>query len=336
MMFDMKRLCSIVLLLSFFLPQFSSAAEFAVRPFLIDRTGEPRDEFNEVVRLTNDSASRKYVVFATVNEIEVDTTGEIKEFVTPVMTDRTNTVTSWIEVTRGRIEIPPGESREVPLHININPFAEPGEYHAFVGFVPAPNRPTADAVALNGEADGVVIKVTVADKREDSMKVSAFLVDRFVLDETRETIDIEVQNLGDLPSAPTGEIIFYDSRGVEVTSVTVNDAAAEIAPGQSALLTAPMPSIDAVGRLKANLSLRYGENQRASLQDTTFFYMVPLPVMMAIIVTILLVSFGVTYLFKRAFVDEEFDDEADEVTMYVRDGHDPDPKDHDINLKDPQ
>jgi hypothetical protein len=47
---------------------------------------------------------------------------------------------------------------------------------------------------------------------------------------------------------------------------------------------------------------------------------------------ILLVSLFVTVLFKRTFVQEGFDEDGDEVAVFVRDGHDPDPKDHDIDL----
>lgn len=335
-MFSVKKLFSLFLLFILLVPSLSSAADFSVRPFLIDRTGEPRDEFDEVVKLRNESQTRKYVVYATVNEIAVDTEGEIKDFVPPVMSDRSQSVTSWLEVTRGRIEIPPGESREVPVRLNISPYAEPGEYHAFLGFVPAPNRPAAEATAMQGEADGVVVKVTIADQRSDRMKVSGFLIDRFVTDAEKETINIEIENLGDITSAPMGEIIFYNSRGEELSSVAVNQEANEILPGESVTLSAPMPSVDTYGRTKANLSLRYGENQRAALQDTAFFYLVPLPVMISIIVGILCVSLGMTFLFKRAFIDDGLDDDTDEVTMYVRDGHDPDPKDHDINLKDSQ
>ena len=212
---DMNILARIWLLSILLVPAtFASASEFTVRPFLVDRVVEPRDIVTDTVLLTNDNQSRKYVVYATVNEISVDTAGEIKEFVSPVMTDRTNTVTSWIEVTRGRIEIPPGEKKEVPLTLHINPFAEPGVYHVFVGFVPAPNRPTAEAVALKGEADGVLVKITVADKREDSMKITSFLIDRFVTGEENREVDVVVENKGDIASAPKGEVVFYNSRGV--------------------------------------------------------------------------------------------------------------------------
>lgn len=309
------------------------AGEFTIRPFLIDKTVVPRDVVTETIKLTNDATHRKYVIFATVNEITVDTEGLIKEFVTPVMTDRTVTPTSWVEVKRGRIEIPPGEEREVPLTLRIHPDAEPGEYHLFVGFVPARNRPIAEDIAMAGEADGVVMKITVADQRQETMRISRFLIDRFITTDDKRQIDVEIQNLGDISSAPMGEIIFYDNRGVEVMAVPFNESAEAIAPGEKKVLSGTVPLEADLGRYKANLALQYGEKQRAALYDTTSFYMIPLPILIGILLTIIIISTLIAVLFRRAFAQSGFHDEPDEVTMFVRDGHDGTPQDHDIDLK---
>lgn len=331
----MNSLKKLFLLITFLIPtSFVVAGEYSVRPFLIDVTAEPRETITETVQLTNDSEYRKYVVYATVNEISVDKEGEIKEFVSPVMTDRTNTVTSWIEVIRGRIEIEPGEKEEIPIILRINPFAEPGEYHAFVGFVPAPNRPKAESIAMSGEADGVVVKITVADKREDSMKISGFVINRFITDDSKREVDVVIENTGDLPSAPKGEIIFYDSTGVEIDSTPFNTDGIVIAPGETATLKGVVPVDEKLGKFKANLSLKYGENQKASLYDTTTFFLLPLNLLLLIFGGILLGAIVVALLFRKAFFTSHVDAEDGEmVTMYVKEGHDPIPQDHDIDLK---
>jgi hypothetical protein len=314
---------------------FVYAGEYSVRPFLVDIVAQPRDVVTETVLLTNDSTSRKYVVYATVNEVSLDTSDEIKKFVSPVMTDRSNTVTSWIEVTRGRIEIPPGEQKEVTLTLRINPQAEPGEYQAYVGFVPAPNRPAAEKIAMNDEADGVVVKITIADERKDSMKISAFKISRFITSENSRGIDVAVENMGDIASAPTGEIIFYDSRGVEVDSAPFNTDGIEVPPGKTVTIKGIVPVEDSLGRFKANISLQYGGNQRAALFDTTNFYLIPFNLLLMIFGGIFIGAISVAFMFKRAFLsgDEEDDSDGDSIMMYVREGHDPNPQDHDIDLK---
>jgi hypothetical protein len=313
------------------LPSVVAGSEISIRPFLIDETLSARDSVSRVITVKSDYEFRKSVLYATVNEITVDKDGEIKQFISPVMTDRTNTVTSWVQISRGRIEVPAHESREVPLTIKTHPFAEPGEYHVFIGIVEAPNRPAAQAKAMSGDANGVILKVTVSDERRDSVKIVAFTIDRFVTGDNRRTINIELENLGDLPASPTGEIIFYDSRGIEVSSLPVSSEV--IVPGGRSVITNQVPLNNDLGRYKANLSLKYGTSQTASLFDTTFFYLMPLRMMLVIFAVVLALSLFVVLLFRRAFVPHEENSNFDEVTMYVRDGHEPNPKDHDIDLK---
>lgn len=325
-------LCSLAILL----PATLLASEISIRPFLIDVELEPRETYEEVITLRNDYPTRKSVLYATVNEITVDNIGEIREFVSPVMTDRTNTVTSWIEIGRGRIELMPGDSVDVPLTIRTHPNAEPGEYHVFVGLVEAAKRPVAEAIALNGDADGVIVKITIADQRKDSMKIVSFLVDRFITRDKNKVVDIQLENQGDLPSTPTGEIIFYDSRGVEVDNVPVNVEGVVIQPGESTTIQAPVPLSDTLGRYKANVTLSYGENQKASLYDTTYFYMMPFNLLLVLLAAIVVISLLITMLFKRALVTQDYDEMGDDVIMYVKDGHEPSPKDHDIDLSNNQ
>ena len=177
------------------------------------------------------------------------------------------------------------------------------------------------------------MKVTIADKRQDSLRISRFLIDRFITTDSRRSIAIEVENVGDLPSAPSGEIIFYDARGIEVMSVPVNTDAQSVSPGESITLTSEVPIGSDLGKYKANVLLRYGERQQASLHDTAFFYMMPLHLLLLLFGAILLVTIVIALLFRRAFADGEDEDDCQEVTMYVRDGHDPNPQDHDIDLK---
>lgn len=325
-------LVAIFLLLAQALPVMASS--YTVRPFLIDRVVEPRETVTETVQLTNDSPITKLVVYATVNEISVDKEGVIKQFVSPIMTDRTNTVTSWVEVSRGRIEIEPNSKTDVPLTFRINPYAKPGEYHVFVGFVPAPNRPKAESIALAGEADGVIVKLTVADKSSDSMKVSGFFINRFITNEAKKEISVVIENTGDTTSAPKGEIVFYDSKGAEVDSLFFNTEGIEIPPGKTVTIKSIVPVDGTLGRFKANLSLKYGKNQTASLFDSTSFFIMPINLLAILFFAILISTIFIVLLFKKAFHNAPYsDEESDLVTMYVKEGHDPKPQDHDIDLK---
>lgn len=327
----MRLLLGILVTILIF-PQSLLATEVTVRPFLIDKTMVPRESVQETIVLQSSYESRIATLYATVNEISVDTNGEIKEFVAPVMTDRTNSITSWFEISRGRIEVEPGESLEIPLKISIHPFAVPGEYHAFIGFTETNKRYIAEEAALQGEADGVIVKVTVADERVDSMRITNMTVDRVVTRDDERYVEVTVENSGELPSAPTGELIFYNSRGAEVVAVPVNEERTQISPNDSKTFVAEIPFASSLGNFKANVNLVYGQNQRANLYDTTSFFMLPLQYVLMLMGALLFLIILLFILMQRSrsqYVDPA---DGDTVAMYVRDGHQPNPKDHDIDL----
>lgn len=327
-----KRGLLAMLIVLMVIPSISVANEITVRPFLIDKTLVPRESATEMIKIKSSYPNRKSILYATVNEITIGADGEIREFISPVMTDRKTTITSWIEISRGRIEVLPGEEVEIPITVTAHPYAEPGEYHAFIGIVETPKRDTAEAIAMNGNAQGVILKVTIADERVDSMRVSSMQVDRFVTDPDSQMVLVTVQNPGELSSAPEGELVFYNSRGIELAAVPVNEMKQTIAPGEEKTFEVQVPFGNDVGRFKANLNLRYGANQRASLYDTTSFFMLPMWYLIVFGVGVLLLIVVFSLLFRRAMYSGHPDEHGDEVAMFIRDGHDANPLDHDIDL----
>ncbi len=319
-------------ILALVVPTNTFAKEFEVTPLLIDLETEARDIITRDVTLTNTSDA-VLTIYATVNEVAVDTTGEVKEFISPSMDDRTTAITSWIEVTRGRIELQPGETEVIPVTLRVNPFAKPGEYHAFVGFVRTTKRPEAERVALSGNADGVIIKASLKEKTSDLLSIETFLIDRFILNEHQRTVVIDVRNGGEADVVPTGEIIFYNSRGEEVSALPVNSQLESVAAGAVKELRVEVPFKNELGRFKANVRLSYGANQQALVFDTTQFFMIPPTLAVGIVIAIILFSVLVTYLIRRAFYDELHEgDDGNAVPLYVRSDREHIEKDHDITL----
>lgn len=314
------------------LPYATRASEITVQPLLLDLELESREVVTHDITLTNDSDS-KITVYATVNEIAIDGSGDIKEFISPVMTDRTNTITSWIEITRARIELLPKETKAVPLTIRMHPQTVPGTYHAFIGFVPDKKRPDAEVTALQGNAEGLILKIALAEVRNELLRISTFQASRFIVKNSQRTVEIEVENNGEVDSIPTGEIIFYNSRGEEVASVPANDAGVSVPAGGQATLVANVPFFDELGRFKANVTLQYGTNGKSTTFDTLQFFMIPLKLAVAIALVIVLFSGFITYLLRRVFRDELHEDEdGKEIPLYIRNDREHVDKDHDIHV----
>ena len=307
------------------------AAEYSVTPMLIEHSVEPRDMLEETVKITNTSG-RKLRIFPTVNQITLGEGGEIKSFVPPSMSDNTTSITSWISVTRGRVEINPGETIKIPLNITVNPNAVAGEYHAFIGFAEGSKRDEAEALVMEGRAPGVVMRLSLVEKRSEYLRLNRFVINRFVTNHADATVSFELENVGGLPITPTGEIIFYDSRGVEIAAVTVNDEKKSIQANDTAKFSQVLPDVGTIGKRKALLNIEYGTTQRANLYDTTYFNVIPLLPLIVIFGVLLLLSvLLVLYYHKRA--NRPVDIEHEEVSVYIKQGTSTTKYDHDINLK---
>lgn len=310
------------------------AANFSVSPLIIDVDAEARESFSHTITLSshNSNAMR---LFASVHEITIGEESEIKEFVPASMSDRTVAVTSWIQISRARIDIAPNEEKTVPLIIKINPNTPPGLYHAFVGFAQGPNRDVAEATIISGQGSGVVLRISVGGKQEEFLRLASFSTDRFSYKEGKGEISYTLHNTGDVPLSPKGDVIIYDSRGVELTTVALNaDGSRIINPGEQATYHEKLPYLNHLGKIKAYLSLDYGTVNKASLYDTNFYYSVPWFYLIIIVLLLATVLTALIILFRRGASNVEPDGhEAYDLPLFVRDNRDHSEYEHDIDLK---
>lgn len=315
------------------LPFFAFAESYTVSPLIIDHELKKRDITEETITLTNHD-SRMVRLYPTVNEITVGEGGSIKSFLEPSMvTDRSTSVTSWLEIPRGRIELKPGESKEITLTIRVNPEVAAGEYHAFVGFGEGSNRPEAEKQVMAGTAPGTVVRIGVDKVQNQFLRLEKFSVERFIKKAGEGIATFMLQNPGADPVIPKGEIIFYDNGGTEVGSVQLNDENTVVEPGMEVSFTQQVPADLAMGKYKAFLSVEYGDHQTASVHDTAFFYVLPLVHLVAIFGVILIIAILLALFVHRKLdlAGVPDDDGADDVPMYVRSGRS-EGKDHDIDL----
>jgi hypothetical protein len=306
-------------------------ANFSVSPLLIDVTGEARDAFTYDITVTNQH-NRSLRLFASVNEIIVTGAGEIKEFVPPATSDRATTVTSWLEISRGRIDLQPNESKTLPLTIKINPNTPPGLYHAYIGFAHGTNRDEAQAKVLAGTGSGAVLRISVGSKQREYLKLTSFTSDRFSIMPDSGTMTYILENVGDLPIAPSGDIIIYNSRGAELTSIDV-EGGEEIQPGEKREYTVDLPYLDRIGKNKAFLTIEYGKSNLAAVYDTNFYYSLPWFYIVIISLAMLLLLVVLVMAARKVRPLEGDVDEAYEVPLYQRDRKEHTVYEHDLDLK---
>lgn len=306
---------------------------YTVSPLVIDIDVEARDIIAKEITVTN-TGSQPVTLYPTVNNISMSEGGTIDAFLPPVESDRTRSLSSWIEISRLGIDMKVGESRVIPLTIRINPNPVPGTYHARISFAHGDNRDQAEKLVYGGNAPGTVISATVVDKKMTFLKLSKFVVDRFVTHAQNQAAVYTFKNPGDETVVPKGEIIVYDTSGKEVAAIPVNTENKAIAPGEEYAFTTEMPIDGLFGKYKAFLSVEYGDSQRASVQDTSFFYAIPLKKLAIIIgVLMMLVGIGAWHL-HRKYLDTDEDDDSEHLTVHLRDTTS-EARHHDIDLTKP-
>lgn len=335
---NIKSIFSLIAALIFswsLFPNFTFAGSYTVSPLIIDIEADARDSSVHDIKVKNFESN--YVrLYATVNEIEVGDDNLIKEFIAPSMSDRSESITSWIEITRGRIELSGGEEKNIPLTIRVNHNAKPGLYHAFVGFAPGHNRDAAEETIRNGQGEGLILRILVGGKQEEFLRLVSFTTDRFSFIEGKGTMTYVLENTGDVPLRPMGDITIYDGRGKELTTVDLSSdtEAGLIQPGEQKTYTKDLPYTDRLGRNKALLNIEYGEVNRAAVYDTNFYFSIPWIYGLLVVILLSLVLSTIGIIIKRGGKGRELVyDDVHDLPMFVGQQKDHTEYDHDINLK---
>lgn len=308
----------------------ANAAGYTVAPLVLNFDLEKREIVSQNITLTNNS-SRMIRLYATVNNVATNGDGVVESFVQKVEADRTNTATTWVEISRQRIEIKPGEKKEVPFTIRMNPETAPGDYNVFVGFAEGSNRPQAEALVRQGQAPGTILHIAVDQEQNQFLRLEQFGVDKFVTGSDVEPLTFTLANPGRVDVVPAGEVIFYDNNGIEVQALPLNAQGQPVPAEGEAQYSMEVPDELRLGKYKAFLSVEYGDNLTASVHDTAFFYILPIKQVIIIFLVILVFAVLIALYVHRRYDVGDDDDGAESVAMYVREGKSADLH-HDIDL----
>lgn len=249
-----------------------AASSISVTPVVIDLKAKTRDIIKETITVRN-SGSYKTNIYVFVNNIapKEGTQG----FVSYQESDKTTSLANWIEITRGVIELGPGEERTLDMRIDIHPEASAGVRHAMIAFSEGSTRKEAGDYLTSGAQ--VAINLEVVEDIKERLQLRKFVSDKTFFTSFPITFSYEIENIGNREQLPHGTIRIYNRRGEEVAEVTANDGKAALEPDANKLLASAWQGGEGslLGKYKAVLDLEYGSKGTATLQDTIFFWVVP-------------------------------------------------------------
>ncbi len=256
-----------------------STAELTVVPVVVDEKAKARDILKKSITITN-TTQRKLNLYPAVNDVQAEA-GQEAFVSSQGGDDEKDSLANWIEISRGVIDLMPGESREIPFVIRVSLNALPGTYHADISFYAGST--VAEAQARN-PLGVVTVNTEVQADIKESMQLNKFISDGFFFSGDDVLFNYQLENIGNQELRPKGEIRIYDRKGREVASIPVNPEGKSFTPDQAAQLASAWSAAKGFGKFKAFLNVDYGNNQSGSLQDTVFFWIIPWQQLLAIAV----------------------------------------------------
>jgi hypothetical protein len=290
---------------------------YSVSPIVANETTKPRDILKKELLVTNHT-QHKLDLYISVHNVDPTEGGQ--EFVSPGVADLSHSLANWIEITRGVIELAPGESRKIPYLIHVNVTAEPGSYFARIVFSEGSRRSTATG---GGGEDGtsLLLNVAVQDDAKERLQLGTFKSDDSVVMSDSVSFSYQLENIGNRTIEPRGAIRIFNRRGEEVGSVPLNPEGVEITPENNEQLAAAWSASGRFGKYKAYLDLEYGENQLASVQDTVYFWVFPWKEIFASVLGVLVLAIIGTYVIHMRTVARPAPQHAGQTPAYATQSH---------------
>lgn len=280
------------------IPQYGHAqsADLTVTPVVIDEKVKVRDILKKSVTVTN-SSNRKLNLYPSVNDINPQE-GEEEFVASQNAAERSGSLANWIELSRGVVELGPGESKELPFVIRTHLDAAPGTYHATISLGEGSSRSQAEEAPPLAE---VAVNVEVMADIKEVMQLNKFFTDNVFFSGDDVLFNYQLENIGNQELQPRGEIRIYNRRGEEVAAVDVNTEGKKFSPEQTAQLASVWNAATGFGRFKAFLNVDYGNSQTGSVQDTVYFWVIPWKQLLALFTASAIAVIALALYFHRWF-----------------------------------
>ena len=270
--------------------QRTPAGDFSITPVVANEKAKPRDIIKKELLVTNNTQQR---IDLYINVENVDPQKGRQEFTSPSVSDLSTSLANWVEITRGVIELSPGESRKIPYLIHVNLAAKPGSYFAQIQFRKGARRAEAEA---SKEGTYLLLNVEVYDDAKERLQLGNFRSDGSVVFGSTVGFSFLLENVGNRLIEPRGSIRIFNRRGEEVGSVPLNAHGEEISPSNKKQLATAWSATGRFGKYKAFLDLEYGDSQLASVQDTLYFWVFPWKEIIASLLGVFVLAIIGTYI----------------------------------------
>ena len=291
---------SLLVLSSLFVPsvlaqESTSLLKITAIPPRLEVEGKPGKVVTQTIKIRNESNTAQFINTTTKDIVVLDNSG------TPTMlTDLPNganrwAMADWIQVSPSQFRLQPGETKALILTIIVPNDATPGGHYAAILHTPNNqavfNEQTGSGNSIVSNV-GTIVYLTVPGKIKQDARIK-FTVPSFS-EYGPVTITSLISNLSDVHVRPDGKLTITDLLG-RSTIILYNSN--NIFPNTTRKIETVFGRKWMFGRFAANLEASYG-TQGGLLTATTYFWVFPIRLVLAIL-TIILIFIGIYFILKR-------------------------------------
>lgn len=315
-----SRIAPALLLLLVLSPVTAKAAnlDLTVSPVSFDYSPKPGDVIHEKVSIHN-NGSTPLNLDLSVSKMTVDAAGNV----VPQDIAASDSATGWIKFSPAEITAPAKEWFDVPFSINVPLDAAYGNYFALV-FSPQVAKPGTGTTLVQGK---VLIPILLNVQKAGAVSqavITEFKVGNFVSEYLPVDFSVTVKSTGNLHVHPRGNLFIRGTGQKDLATLEINPGISNILPGSSRTFTASWndgfivrgPDNHLIfnwnkltdfrlGKYTAYVLLAYDDGQRDVPIDATLtFWVFPYTAVIVILVTVILATTLIVYVFKSLVKNE--------------------------------
>lgn len=270
-----------------------------MQPSIIEEKAEPGQSQSMILHVTN-MGVKEESYFAAVRDI-ISLAGDGQPIFAKVGEKTGYDVSSWIEITKDKIVIQGGETKDIPFTITVPKDASPGGHFGAIFFVVEADQLKEIGSGI-GYQVGTIVNLRVAGNIQEDAQIREFNVDRGIYEKPRIEFSTRLENLGNSALRIRGPIEITNMFGKKIGGVVMNDGGAVVLPRSERSFTVEwLGEGTAFGKYDAVMSLSYGDEVKKTIVSSVSFWVLPKKIVLAVLASI----FGVVlvfYIFTKLYI----------------------------------
>ncbi len=253
----------------------------SITPALYNISVAPGQSWSSKVRIINPNSHSLTVYVEPVNFVAEGERGIGRHLSIDDGSDRDGlSAAEWFLVDPGPYQIEPNQAKEIDFSLLVPEFASPGSQSAALLISTSPPEETAGIQISTSQAVSSVFLVRVDGDVIENLNIRSFTATNRIVSTPSNTFSLRFENTGTVHMQPQGHITIYNFWNEERGRIPINQRSmfGNIMPDSTRLFEYSWDgeaSILDFGRYKAEAVVSYGVDQRQTITQTIYFWVIP-------------------------------------------------------------